>query len=128
MSEDLVGSWVSMGKMDATMSYANAENSGESKVTLQPKSIKIESGKAYSADVETRYPMDMLIGVKIHWRRKILGGISNRLSILVGRVKIEPLYMLGDEQTANTKVWCGNSKTPVKILPYTSGYFGFSCQ
>ena len=128
MSEDGLGSWVSMGRMDATMSYASAENSAESKVTLQPQSIKIESGKAYSADVETRYPIDMLIGVKIHWRRKLLGGISNRLSIYVGRVKIEPLYLLGDEKTAKTKVWCGYSQTPVKILSHSSGYFGFNCQ
>ena len=131
MARGSTGSWASMGKMDATMSYSTgpgADDSARPKVTLQPHMIKIEAGKAYSAIVETQYPIEQLIATTIHWRRKLLGGIFNRRSILVDRVRIEPLYLLGHEQIANTKVWCSSTKTPVEIQPDLSGFFAYNCQ
>ena len=122
------GTWASMGKMDATMSYmADTGESARPKVTLQPHMIKIEAGKAYSGIVETEYPIEQLYGISIHWKRKLLGGVLNRRSILVDKVKIEPLYLLGGEKEANTKVWCNSGKTSVEIKPDLSGFFAFDC-
>ena len=123
------GSWVTMGKMDATISYSM--NSGEvarPKVTLQPHMIKIEAGKAYSGVVETQYPVDGLYGIRLHWRGKSpLGDVISRRSILVDKVTIEPLYLLGDERIAKTQVWCTSDKSSVKIKRGSTGYFFQEC-
>ena len=124
------GTWASMGKMDATMSFSTgpgADDVARPKVTLQPHMIKIEAGKAYSGIVETEYPILGLYATTIHWKRKLLGGVFNRRSILVDKVKIEPLYLLGGERIANTKVWCNKSKTPVEIKPDMTGFFAWDC-
>ena len=122
------GTWASMGKMDATMSFmADTGESARPKVTLQPHMIKIEAGKAYSAVVETQYPIEQLYGITIHWRRKLLGGVLNRRSILVDNVRIEPLYLLGHEQEVNTKVWCNSGKSSVEIKPDSTGFFSDNC-
>ena len=125
------GTWASMGKMDATMSFSTgpgADDMARPKVTLQPHMIKIEAGKAYPAVVETQYPIDHLIATSIHWRRKLLGGVFNRRSILVEKIRIEPLYLLGHEQIANTKVWCNKSNTTVEIKPDMTGFFAWNCK
>ena len=124
------GSWASMGKMDATMSFSTGPRDDDwarPKVTLQPHMIKIEAGKAYSAIVETQYPITRLFVIRIHWRRKVLGGVFDRRSILVDKVRIEPLYLLGGERIANTKVWCNKAKTPEEIKPDMSEPFGWDC-
>ena len=126
------GRWISNGQMDATLRYkVGANDWAQPKVTLQPHMIKIEAGKAYSAIVETKYPVDILNAVRIHWRSYPLETPSNipYISyILAENVKIEPLYLLGDEQVGNTKVFCYPSKPVVKIDSDASGPFNSICK
>jgi hypothetical protein len=121
------GSWASMGKMDATLSFSREnQDTARPKVTLQPHMIKIEAGKSYSEIIETQYPIDNLIAVTLHWRRKSLGAIFNRRSILVDNVVVEPVYLLGELRTSKTLLMCGDKKTAVEIKPDSRGFFAKS--
>ena len=122
------GTWASMGKMDATMIFiADTGRTTQSKVTLQPHMIKIEAGKAYSAIVEAQYPIHVFFGIGIHWRRKVLGGVLDRRSILVDTVTIEPLYLLGHERETHTQVWRSYCRPSVEIKPDSAAFFSDRC-
>lgn len=122
------GAWETKGQMNATMNYmTSAGKMAQNDVILQPTVVQINAGGAYSSIVKTQYPIDMLKSVTIHWRSYAIDGLFVIRDIFVQGVMIEPLYLLEEEQDANTKAFCHPKEPFVEIHSESSATFNSEC-
>lgn len=122
------GDWGSYGKMDATFAFVKEANPTRNhKVVLQPHMEKVYAGKSMTYTVYAPEPIDSLLGMSIHWRRKKMGGIFNRRSILVRSVTVEPAYLLGRQREEKTRYLCSQTHETQEIQPDLWKFFAWDC-